>query len=154
MLGFRNKNQRRANVINRWRVRAGLRSIDPNASATRLVFCGGSVAGMRSEADLMARYARIECGFSGDSVLEDRSRSTWENVANAIPLIEGADRIKIVSNSPHAYIARQYLARQRPDLAVRAVRADDYRLGEWALLKPLFAAYSLLHTLSHSDWHP
>ena len=54
-----------------------------------------------------------------------------------------ADRIKIVSQPAHALKARAYLRRQRPDLAQRLVRADDYRPGEWLVGKPLLAAYGL-----------
>jgi uncharacterized SAM-binding protein YcdF (DUF218 family) len=89
----------------------------------------------------MARYAITERGYRGEIVLEDESRSTWENVENAIPLIDGFERIKIVSNPFHAEKARLYLARQRPDLAVRLVRGADYRFGEWMPLKVVFAAY-------------
>lgn len=90
----------------------------------------------------MARYA-AERGFRGPMELEDRSRTTWQNIDNAVPLIEDAARIKIVSNPLHALKARMHLHRIRPDLVQRLVRADDYRLGEWALLKPVFAAYGL-----------
>jgi hypothetical protein len=145
VLGFRNRDRERANMINRWRVRAGLRSIDPRARSSRLVLCGAPYhrAGL-SEAALMARYARKERGFTGDLLIEQESRSTWQNVANAIPLIEDTDRIKVVSHSVHARRARLYLQHQRPDLARRMVRAADYCPGEWVLLKPLFAGYELL----------
>lgn len=44
-----------------------------------------------------------------------------------------------------------YLARQRPDLSSRIVAAEDYRLGEMILLKPIFAAVGLwkLRALFH-----
>ena len=42
VLGFRNRDRERANMINRWRVRAGLRSIDPRARSSRLVLCGAA----------------------------------------------------------------------------------------------------------------
>jgi uncharacterized SAM-binding protein YcdF (DUF218 family) len=139
VLGYRNPSSEQANVLNRWRVRAGLRSIDPRAPSTRLVFSGGPY-----EAAVMARYATEQCGFTGEVVVEDASRTTWENIENVIPFIDDADRIKIVSNPLHAQKARLYLQRQRPDLATRMVRSADYRFGEWALLKPLFAAYGLV----------
>lgn len=145
VLGFRNRSPDRANVLNRWRVRAALRSVDPGAPSSRIVMCGAAAyRGGPSEAALMARYARTERGFTGDLILDEQSRSTWENVANAIPLLEPADRIKVVSNPLHGQRARLYLRRHRPDLARRMVRAADYRAGEWALVKPLFAAYGLL----------
>ncbi|MEV4687811.1 hypothetical protein [Microbacterium sp. LWH3-1.2] len=52
-----------------------------------------------------------------------------------IALIEHAGAIKIVSNSPHAAVAREHLWRLRPDLAARLVRGTDYRFGEAPLLK-------------------
>ena len=145
VLGFRNRARERVNMINRWRVRAGLRSIDPRARSSRLVLCGAACHrdGL-SEAAMMARYARKERGFTGDLLIEQESRSTWQNVANAIPLIEDTDRIKVVPHSVHGGRARLYLQHQRPDLASRMVRAADYRPGEWVLLKPFFAGYELL----------
>jgi uncharacterized SAM-binding protein YcdF (DUF218 family) len=139
VLGYRNADDARANSLNRWRVRAGLRSVDPAAPSSRVVFCGGS-----HEAEVMARYAVEGRGFTGEVVLEEKSGTTWENVANAIPLFEDAERIKFVSDPLHALKARLYLQRQRPDLACRMVRSRDYRVGEWAPLKPLFAAYGLV----------
>lgn len=139
VLGYRNRRSDRANALNRWRVRAGLRSIDPAAPSSRLIFCGGP-----HEAVVMARYATEERGYGGEVIREKESRTTWENIQNVIPFLEDVDRIKIVSNPLHAEKARLYLWRQRPDLAVRLVRSADYRVGEWAPLKPLFAVYGLL----------
>lgn len=142
VLGFGNAGQR-ANRVNRFRVRAALRSIDPRADATALVLCGGSVMGDDSEARILARYAR-ELGYAGPVVLEEASRSTRENVANAIPLVEDADTIRIVSDPVHAEEARGYLRAARPDLADRLARADDYRFGEMTWMKPLAIAVALL----------
>ena len=139
VLGFGNRGPR-ANYINRFRVRAALRSIDPAARQSLLVFCGGSVAGAVAEAELMARYAREVLGYTGPLRLESTSRSTWQNIENAVGLIDGFAVIKIVSNPVHAEKARRYLWQQRPDLAARLVRADDYRFGELMLVKPLAAA--------------
>ncbi|MFD3375378.1 MULTISPECIES: YdcF family protein [unclassified Streptomyces] len=143
VLGFRNP-RATANVINRWRVRAGIRSIGADsAHDTRVIFSGGATSGGASEAQLMADYAKSVLGFDGAVLLEEESATTWENITNVIPLLEGVDRIKIVSQPAHALKARAYLRRQRPDLAEKLVRADDYRPGEWVIVKPLFAAYGL-----------
>ncbi|MGB8945246.1 MAG: YdcF family protein [Streptomyces sp.] len=148
VLGFQNP-QATANFINRWRVRAGIRSIaaDP-ARDTRLIFSGGATSGGATsggatEARLMADYAQGVLAFDGSVLLEDKSATTWENITNVIPLLEDVDRIKIVSQPAHALKARLYLRRQRPDLAERLVSADDYRLGEWLVAKPLLALYGL-----------
>ncbi|MEU9954427.1 YdcF family protein [Streptomyces sp. NPDC050982] len=147
VLGFQNP-QATANVINRWRVRAGLRSISAdratdNAHDTRVIFSGGTTGSGASEAQLMADYAKSVLEFDGTVLLEDRSTTTWENITNVIPLLEDVDHIKIVSQPAHALKARAYLRRQRPDLAARLVRADDYRPGEWIVVKPLLAVYGL-----------
>jgi hypothetical protein len=145
VLGYRNRGTR-ANFINRWRVRAGLRSRQPGSGPSRLVLCGGPAAGPVSEAELMAAYARGPRGprgYAGPLATETTSLTTWENIENVIPLIADADRIKIVSNSLHAEKARRYLWRQRPDLAERLVPAADYRFGELALIKPVMAVLAL-----------
>ncbi|RIJ50301.1 YdcF family protein [Clavibacter lycopersici] len=143
VLGFGNAGPR-ANPINRYRVRAALRSMDPRATSTALVLCGGSVMGDEPEARILARFARDELGYAGAVVLEEASTSTRENVANAIPLIEDADTIRIVSDPVHAEEARGYLRAARPDLAARLARADDYRFGEMTWMKPLAIVVALL----------
>lgn len=143
VLGFRNPGAT-ANLVNRWRVRAGIRSIAADgAQGARVIFSGGATSGGASEAQLMADYAKSVLEFDGTVLLEDQSATTWENITNVIPLLEDADHIKIASQPAHALKARAYLRRQRPDLATRLVRADDYRPGEWLVVKPLLAVYGL-----------
>ena len=96
VLGFRNRGSR-ANLLNRYRVRAALRSQSPGASESLLVLCGGAVEAVVTEAEIMAQYAR-ERGYVGPMALDRTSRTTWENIQNTIPLIEDAEIIKIVSN--------------------------------------------------------
>lgn len=141
VLGYRNAGTR-ANLINRGRVRAGIRSIDTRAAESVLVLCGGAVAGDISEAQIMAAEARHQ-GYTGPILLEARSRTTWENIAFAAPLIENAERIAVVSDSMHAEFAREYLREQRPDLAARLVRGSDYRFGESILIKPIAAVIAI-----------
>ncbi|MFG2833128.1 YdcF family protein [Streptomyces sp. NPDC048434] len=143
VLGYRNP-ESTANFINRWRVRAGIRSIAADgARGTRVIFSGGATSNGAAEAQLMADYAKSVLGFDGPVLLEDQSATTWENITNVIPLLEDVDRIKIASQPAHALKARAYLRRQRPDLAERLVRAYDYRPGEWTVGKPLLALYGL-----------
>ncbi|MFD8373606.1 YdcF family protein [Streptomyces sp. NPDC059688] len=143
VLGYRNP-QKSANAVNRQRVRAGIRSVAADrVPSTRVIFTGGATGGAATEARVMADYARRVLAFEGTVVLEEAGGTTWENITNVIPLLEDADRIKIASQPAHAFKARAYLRRQRPDLATRLVRAGDYRLGEWTVLKPLLALYGL-----------
>jgi hypothetical protein len=147
VLGFRNRGTK-ANGLNRFRVRAGLRSIDPAAGSPVVIFCGGSVVGAVPEARLLDDYARDELGFAGRSLLETESVSTWENIAKATALIDEVllpeATICIVSNSHHAEKAREHLWQMRPDLGARLVRGADYRFGELPLVKPIAAARGLL----------
>lgn len=99
----------------------------------------------------MADYAVHVLGYRGHVVLEEESRTTWENITNVIPMVEDADRITIASLPAHALKARVYLRRQRPDLAARLGRADDVRLGAWFLLTPVLAAYGLRTLRSVAD---
>ena len=144
VLGFRNRGPR-ANLVNRVRVRTGLRSMDPSASESALVLCGGTIGSSVSEAELMARFARERLGYLGIMHLDCTSTTTWENIQNAVPLLEKFDTIKIASSSLHAEKGRAYLWKQRPDLAARLARADDYRFGEMLFLKPLAAYIALTH---------
>lgn len=137
VLGYGNTGES-ANLVNRFRVRAGIRSLDPTAD-NLLVLCGGPVHSSTSEAVIMQRYARERLGYAGPTALDTTSRSTRENIAHAIPLIEGADTIAIVSNAPHAEMGREILWHERPDLAVRLVRGAEHRLGEAPVLKILGA---------------
>ena len=141
VLGFRNRGAR-ANFVNRYRVRAALRSMDPAAPRSLLVVCGGAVGGDIPESELMARYARRR-GYGGSIRRESASTTTWENIRNVVPLIEHMDAIKIVSDSLHAEKARAYLRAMRPDLAARLRRGEDYRLGELVFVKPFAAVIGL-----------
>jgi uncharacterized SAM-binding protein YcdF (DUF218 family) len=141
VLGYRDRGTR-ANYINRYRVRAGLRSQDRHATQTVLVLCGGRVGGHVAESEMMSQYAR-ESGYKGAIRLDSESTTTWENIRNAIPLLEGMDTIKIVSNSLHAEKARAHLWALRPDLAERLQHGEEHRFGEIAWVKPLAALIGL-----------
>lgn len=143
VLGYRNPG--RINFMNRYRVRAGIRSISRTAEESTLLMCGGAVAGSRPEAELMERYARGTLGYTGRIAVETRSRSTWENIENALVFLESADAIKIVSIPVHAEKARAHLWQLRPDLAARLVRAEDYRFGEITVAKFVGAIIGLRH---------
>ena len=137
VLGFRGRTDR-ANLVQRWRTRIAIRSVDPERAT--FVFSGGSAhPGVRSEAAIMAEHA-VELGVPPERiVLEEQSRTTWENIARSIPLLRHAAAIVIASNTFHARNGRWYLAAQAPDLAARLYRGADHRVGEYALLKPLLS---------------
>jgi len=91
----------------------------------------------------MAAYA-VQLGVPAERIrLETGSRSTWENVRFALPMIETCDWIAIASDPMHAARARRYALQQRPDLGGRLVFAQNYRFAERWWLKVPTAAYEL-----------
>ena len=106
------------------------------------MLCGGAVSGPVPEAEAMENYARAR-GYTGPIRLDRESRSTLQNIENAIPLIEDAASVAIVSNSVHALKGRILLRELRPDIADRLVRGADYRFGEQILVKPIAAVAGL-----------
>jgi uncharacterized SAM-binding protein YcdF (DUF218 family) len=77
-------------------------------------------------------------GIPGEAiVLEGKARSTWENVAFSLPLVEGLPSIAFCSDPMHAARARRYALIQRPELRDSLTRADDYRfLERWWIKVP------------------
>lgn len=96
---------------------------------------------------------------AGDVVVEAQSSSTWENVANVLPILQrlrehGAlDWVAIASNGLHAEKARRYLRRQSPLLEQLLVPASDYRFGEMFWIKPVFAVVGLVKLRSARRSH-
>jgi len=142
VLGFPSRRDGRLHPIQRWRTEIAARSL---ASVDRgfVVFTGGSPRGRTSEAEAMAAYA-VGLGVPAERIgLETRSRSTWDNVRFALPMVEACDAIAIASDPMHAARARRYALQQRPDLGGRLVFADNYRFMDRWWLKVPTAAYEL-----------
>jgi hypothetical protein len=148
VLGCPSRRNGETRPVQRWRCQIATRSADPGRD-TQLIFTGAATGDGRSEAAVMSGYTRDALGVPGDRmVLEDRARSTWQNVAFSLPFAENADVIKIASDPLHAARARRYLRAQRPDLASRICAAADYRFGDHLGLKVATAAYELVRVLA------
>lgn len=140
LLGYPSNPDGSPHPLQRWRAAIAARSISPRA-ASSVVVCSGVDHAGRSEAVVLAELLR-ELGVRDDQiVLEERARTTWQNLEFSAPLVADADVIKVASNSLHAYRGRRFLRRQRPDLAARLAAADDYRFGEYSWLKARLAVY-------------
>ncbi|MGQ4270104.1 YdcF family protein [Nocardiopsis changdeensis] len=145
VLGFPSRRGDRPGLVQRYRTRIALRSRDPRAGRSVLVFTGTSPrrprAG-RSEAAVMADYAVGRLGVDpGDVLLEEKATSTWENIALTLPMIDSFPVVKIASTTFHARKGRRYLREQAPEVAARLRPARDHLPGELLWLKPLFALY-------------
>jgi uncharacterized SAM-binding protein YcdF (DUF218 family) len=127
-------------ILHRWRVRIAVRSTDPDRA--RFVFSGGAVRSKISEAQMMADYAVHELGVPAHNVvIEDKSRTTVENITYSAPMMADSPAIKIASDTFHARRARMILRDESPTLADKLVRARDYRPGEWGPLHAALVAF-------------
>ncbi|WP_194166317.1 YdcF family protein [Mycolicibacterium sp. P9-22] len=127
-------------ILHRWRVRIAVRSTDPDRA--RFVFSGGAVRSKISEAQMMADYAVHELGVPARNVvIEDKSRTTVENITYSAPMMADSPAIKIASDTFHARRARMILRDESPALADKLVRARDYRPGEWGPLHAALVAF-------------
>lgn len=143
VLGYPNSRTDRISPVQRYRIRIAVRSRNPAAYRSVLVFTGRSPhrgRHARSEAAVMAEHAIHHWGVDpSDVVLEERAESTWENIRNTIPMITDFPVVKIASNTFHARKARRYLRKQAPHRAACLRAAADHRFGELTLAKPLLA---------------
>lgn len=116
--------------LQRWRVDIAARTMNPRVKV--VVFTGTTAKTGISEASAMAAHARTR-GIPGDLiVLEEEALSTWQNLEFSIPLVEHHDVLRLVSDPMHAWRARQFLARLRPELAAKLGPAVDYQpLERW-----------------------
>lgn len=136
----------------RHRTLVAVRSRDPRASRSVLIFTGrtlGAFQGVvrhRSEADVMGENAIAEFGVDPrDVIVEPAATSTRENVAHTIPIIRelGVDRVVFASTPFHARRARGELLELAPDLAPRLDLAEDHRVGEAVVRRTFDAAYEV-----------
>ncbi|PRX97684.1 YdcF family protein [Allonocardiopsis opalescens] len=143
VLGFPSGRGDRPGLVQRYRVRIAVRSRDPRAERSVLVFTGrspGRPSTRRSEAAVMAEYAVGVLGVDpADVVLEEQATTTWENIRYSLPLIESFPVVKIASNTFHARKGRRYLREQAPAVAARLRPTRDHRFGELLAVKPLLA---------------
>ena len=78
----------------------------------------------------MAAYA-VQLGVPATAVrTETKAMSTWQNIELSLPMVDGFDRLAIVSDPLHAACGRRFVRAQRPDLAAHLVSAGEYRLLE------------------------
>jgi uncharacterized SAM-binding protein YcdF (DUF218 family) len=143
VLGFPPRRDGRTNAVQRWRCRIAVRSLDPGRSSV-LIMTGAATRGRRSEAEVMAGYARDILGVPAQQLmLEEQARSTWDNIKYSLPVAEQYTAIKIASDPFHVRRAHRYAAMIRPDLITRLEPAGCYLPGEHLLLKSAVVAYEL-----------
>jgi vancomycin permeability regulator SanA len=112
-----------------------------NRENARFVFSGAAVRTPVSEAQMMADYAVALGVPPGNVVIEDKSRTTVENVVNSAGLLADGSVVMLASNTFHARRARQVICDESPQLAGCLVRARDYIPFEWGLLHLVLVAF-------------
>ena len=75
---------------------------------TKVILCGGITRNNTiSEANVMKQYLVNEGIDVSRLILEDESTDTIENIKNAKNLIEGGDKIVVISSNYHIYRAKE-----------------------------------------------
>jgi len=133
-------------AVQRWRAALAVETAG-RVSARRVVFTGGPTRSGRSEA---AELAGIACGIGLDPalvVLEERSRTTRENVVHAAGLVGDATTVVLVSDVLHASRARSYWERHAVP-APPLVLADRYRPFDRVAIRTVVTLVELLYRAS------
>ena len=140
VLGFPARRDGRLHPIQKWRTDMAKRAF-VSLGAERIVFSGGPSRGRPSEAGTMAAYA-VQLGVPATSVrTEAKAMSTWQNIELSLPMVEGFDRLAIVSDPLHAARGRRLVRAQDPDLGAHLVSAGEYKAFEHWWLKVPTAVY-------------
>jgi len=142
VLGYPSERDGSAHPVQRLRVEAGVSAYREHA-CSRIVVSGGAVENPHVEAESMARIARELAVPPDDLVVEDRARSTWENVGCGLAHLEGFDRLFVASDALHAHRGLRYLCRQRPALCDRAYAVGGYEAFSLLWWKLPAALYEL-----------
>ncbi len=139
-------------VAQRWRVDLALAAV-ATGRIDRVVFTGGPVRSERSEASEMADIAVARGLDPSLVVLDERSRSTWENVAEAARLVGPVDFVVLASDAFHAARARVYWWDQNgADASPLFVLADRYRRFDHLALRAPATVVELVHRLRRRGW--
>ena len=102
-------------------------------SLHRLILSGGKGEGnQKSEAEVMRDVAIAQGILRGDITVEDRSRSTWENLHYSRPLTSGCSSVVAISDGYH--LARIALHAHMQEFALTTYPAEA-RPSELFLLK-------------------
>lgn len=142
VLGYPSREDGTASPVQTLRVRAGVAAWRRHA-CERIVVSGGAVHTGPVEAETMAAIAR-EAGVPDAAiVVENRARTTWENVSLSLPLVPGDDAILIASDALHAQRGRRYVCEQAPARCDRVFTAPGWqplRHAGWTLGSAIYEA--------------
>ncbi len=105
--------------IEEFRVRAGVEAYRRYACGA-IILAGGNPHSVLPEAVTMARAAEADGVDETALALDARSRTTWENVKNALAVLPQDEELFIASDATHAWRAKTYLCAQRRDLCGKA----------------------------------
>lgn len=139
-------------VAQRWRVDLALAAV-ATGRIDRVVFTGGAVRSERSEASEMAEIAVARGLDPALVVLDEHSRSTWENVTAAADLVGPAEFVVLASDAFHAARARVYWWDQHgADASPLFVVADRYRRFDHLALRAPATVVEIVHRIRRRGW--
>lgn len=144
VLGYPSREDGTPSPIQRLRVATGVDAMRRHA-CERIVVSGGAVHTGPVEAETMAALAHSAGVADAAIVVEDRARTTWENVSLSLPLLPAGDVVLVASDAIHARRGRRYLCEQAPARCDRVFTAPGWdpfgHLG-WTLGSALYEAHA------------
>lgn len=144
VLGYPSREDGSASAMQRLRVAAGVAAMRRHA-CERIVVSGGAVHTGAVEAVTMAALARDAGVPDAAIVVEDRARTTWENVSLSLPLLPADDAILVASDALHAQRGRRYVCEQAPARCARtftAPRWEPLRHLGWTLGSSIYETHA------------
>ena len=142
VLGYPSNADGSPNSVQRARVAAGTRAYRRN-HCERIILSGGAAHNASIEADVMARLALEDGVPASQIVIENRARSTWQNVEYSLPFLDGFAHLFVASDALHAVRGRRYLCKQRPLWCDHVAVAPAYE----PFARPLWKIGAVLYEL-------
>lgn len=139
----------------RWRVDLAVKAWR-SGRCDLVVFTGAAVRSVRSESSEMAELAERRGLDPAAVALDERSRSTWENVTEASRLVDerlgSVDFVILASDALHAVRAATYWRDQRGEAAPPLVLADRRLVPDHLWLRVPATLFELVHRARRRHW--
>lgn len=135
VLGYPTEADGTPHPVQRFRVQAGVDAYREKR-CSRIILSGGAVKNQYVEADTMAEIARSFGVPEKDIIIENTSRTTWENIGCSARYLENDSRVFLVSDTFHAQRAKRYSCRQNTALCPKMISAGTkppFQLLWWSV---------------------
>lgn len=140
VLGYSTKTDGTPHPAQHFRVQAGVDAYRENRCG-HIILSGGAAKNQYVEADTMAEIARGLGVPENDIIIENSSRTTWENIGCSARYLDKDSRVLLVSDVFHAQRAKRYACRQDAALCSKVIAAGakpPFELLWWSVPASLY----------------